>query len=64
MKTRAAVVVVAGVVIGTYQAIVTPAGLVTVTTGVVRVAMERQFREAAREALVASSIETTGEAVS
>lgn len=63
MQTRAAVVVVAGVVVGTYQVIVTQAGPVTVATGVVRVAMERQFREAAREALVASSIETTGEVV-
>lgn len=61
MKTRtAAVVVVAGVVVGTFQVVVTPAGPVTVATGVIRVAMER----ALRERMVASSIETVGEAVS
>ena len=43
METRAAVVVVAGVVVGTYRVILTPAGPVTVATGVVRVAMERQL---------------------
>ncbi len=59
MRARTAVVVIGGVVVGTYREIVTPSGVVRMGTGLFRVAMERAVEDA-RDKL---AIETTGETV-
>ena len=64
MQTRVAVMVVAGVVVGTFAVVVTPEGPVTIATGIARVAVERAMADAARAARIAGSIEAVGEVVS